>query len=223
VRTARECGTDMETICLYLEKRWVFSFLEEIRTLGLRTSRIISNMLRFSRPGDSQMVTARLPALMERAVELASIDYDLKKQYDFRHIEIVRDVDPDLPEVPCVKTEGTQVFLNLLRNAAEAMSGREDRTEDPRIILSAHRKGSKVRIKVEDNGSGMDETVRKRVFEPFFTAKDVGAGIGLGLSVSYFIITNNHHGTMRVEAIKGRGTRFIIEMPVKENLVSTAH
>ncbi len=221
VRTARACGTDMETICLYLEKRRIFSFLEEIRTLGLRTSQIVSNMLQFSRPGDSQMAPASLPALMERAVELASIDYDLKKQYDFRHIEIVRDVDSDLPEVACVRTEITQVLLNLFRNAAEAMSERENRTEEPRIVLRANRKGDRVRIEVEDNGSGMDETVRKRIFEPFFTTKAVGAGIGLGLSVSYFIITNNHHGTMRVEAIKGRGTTFIIEIPVEEGSAST--
>ena len=67
-------------------------------------------------------------------------------------------------------------------------------------------------MEIEDNGPGMDEDTRKRVFEPFFTTKPVGAGTGLGLSVSYAIITNNHRGTMEVESEPGQGTRFIIRL-----------
>ena len=85
----------------------------------------------------------------------------------------------------------------------------------PGIILRARPDGAMVRIEIEDNGPGMTEMVRKRVFEPFFTTKEVGSGTGLGLSVSYFIITNNHHGTMRVESVEGKGTKFIIELPLK--------
>jgi PAS domain S-box-containing protein len=215
VQTARECGTDVEAICLYLEKRGIFRFLESIRASGVRASRIVANMLQFSRPSESKMVTVSLPALMDRTVELASSDYNLKKQYDFRHLEIVREYDPVLPEVLCMETEISQVLLNLLKNAAEALDRQRERTDDPRIILRARRDGAMVRIEVEDNGPGMAEMVRKRVFEPFFTTKEVGSGTGLGLSVSYFIITNNHHGTMRVESVEGQGTKFIIELPIK--------
>ena len=69
-------------------------------------------------------------------------------------------------------------------------------------------------IEVEDNGPGMAEETRKRVFEPFFTTKGVGLGTGLGLSVAYFIVTNNHGGSMRVESAQGSGTRFVISLPV---------
>jgi signal transduction histidine kinase len=200
---------------MYLEKREIFRFLENIRASGVRASRIVANMLQFSRPSESEMVTVSLPALIDRTVELASSDYNLKKQYDFRHLEIVREYDPVLPEVLCKETEISQVLLNLLKNAAEALDRQRERADDPRIILRARRDGAMVRLEVEDNGPGMAEMVRKRVFEPFFTTKKVGSGTGLGLSVSYFIITNNHHGTMRVESVEGKGTKFIIELPIE--------
>jgi signal transduction histidine kinase len=73
-----------------------------------------------------------------------------------------------------------------------------------------------VRIEVADNGSGMEEKVRRRAFEPFFTTKNAGEGAGLGLSVSYFIITNNHGGTFTVESKSGEGTIFTILLPIDQ-------
>ena len=73
-----------------------------------------------------------------------------------------------------------------------------------------------MRIEVEDNGPGMDPEVSRRVFEPFYTTKAPGQGTGLGLSVSYFIVTKGHGGSMRVESEPGRGTRFIIELPAEK-------
>ena len=75
-----------------------------------------------------------------------------------------------------------------------------------------------IRIEIEDNGSGMEKAVRKRVFEPFYTTKPVGVGTGLGLSVSYFIINKYHHGEMHVESQLGMGAKFIICLPLKNNL-----
>ena len=75
-------------------------------------------------------------------------------------------------------------------------------------------------IEVEDNGPGMPEAVRKRVFEPFFTTKGVGFGTGLGLSVSYFIITENHNGTMTLESMPGSGTKFVIRLPLERSTLS---
>ncbi len=75
--------------------------------------------------------------------------------------------------------------------------------------------GAYVQIEIEDNGPGMDEAARKRIFEPFFTTKGVGQGTGLGMSVSYYIITDTHHGTMKVESQEGQWTKFTISMPVE--------
>ena len=94
------------------------------------------------------------------------------------------------------------------------MSLQENRAASPTIILRTARDGDHLRIEVEDNGPGMPEAVRKRIFEPFFTTKPVGEGTGLGLSVSYFIIVTNHGGHFDVRSLPGRGTCFVLHLPL---------
>lgn len=110
------------------------------------------------------------------------------------------------------------MLLNILRNGAQAMQ--ETGTVKPCLIVRTRfeKERKMVCMEIEDNGPGMDETTRKRVFEPFFTTKPVGVGTGLGLSVSYFIITEKHGGEMRVESTLGMGTKFIIKLPVQMNI-----
>lgn len=211
VEVASECGVRLDAMRAYLERREVLSMVDHIRSAGERAAKIIANMLQFSRRSVTRMAPADLPELIDRALALAASDYDLKKQYDFRRIEIVRDFDPTLPAVPCAATEIEQVLLNLLKNAAQAMAGS---VASARIVVRTRREGDWARIEVEDNGPGMTEEVRRRIFEPFFTTKEVGAGTGLGLSVSYMIITNNHKGGMAVESEPGNGTRFVIRLPL---------
>ncbi|MCP4629670.1 MAG: GHKL domain-containing protein, partial [bacterium] len=119
----------------------------------------------------------------------------------------------NLPRIPCTETEIEQVLLNLLTNAAWAMAN-EKSSDPPRITLLIDVEKEMARIEVEDNGPGMDEETRKRIFEPFFTTKPVGEGTGLGLSVSYMIITNNHKGVMEVESEPGKGAKFVIRLPL---------
>lgn len=156
---------------------------------------------------------------MDKILELAVTDYDLKKQYDFKSIKIVKEYEEDLPLVSCENTKIQQVILNILRNGAEAMQ-ESMKTEDktyPRFTLRlVHEENTHMlRMEIQDNGPGMNEATRKRIFEPFFTTKPVGGGTGLGLSVSYFIITENHGGTMDVVSELGKGTNFIIRLPVE--------
>ena len=87
------------------------------------------------------------------------------------------------------------------------------------LRLFRETKANMLCIEIEDNGPGMDEKIRKRIFEPFFTTKPVGVGTGLGLSVSYFIITKNHSGEMSVESTPGSGAKFIIRLPLEEKIV----
>jgi signal transduction histidine kinase len=151
-------------------------------------------------------------------VDLAGSDYDLKKKYDFRQVEILREYAFDVPPVLCEAGKIQQVLLNLLRNGAEAMqemAGKGDGYQPRFILRLGHEKeAGKVRIELEDNGPGMDAAVCKRVFEPFFTTKPTGKGTGLGLSVSYFIVAENHGGEMSVVSAPGKGTTFIVELPV---------
>jgi len=222
---AAECGTSLQTIQCYMEKRGILNFLENIRESGTRASEIINKVIRFSRPSESRMAPMNLAELTERVLELAEHDYDLRKRYDFRNIEVIREFDPEMPAVSCMETELEQVLLNLLRNAAQAMepklsasSGKTNPVHNPRIILRLIREGKMARIEVEDNGPGMEQHIVKRIFEPFFTTKPVGTGPGLGLSVSYYIITNNHKGTLTVESEPGKGTKCIIRLPLFRRL-----
>ena len=183
-------------------------------------------MLSFSRKSEGCFIPCRLPDLMDSTIEIASSDYDLKKKHDFQKIEIIREYEADLLLVVCDANKIQQVFLNIIKNGAEAMADKsrgdlsaeriEERT--PRFILRIKREDEKVRIEIEDNGPGMDESSRKRIFEPFFTTKSVGSGTGLGLSVSYFIIKENHQGEMSVESVPGEGAKFIIRLPAERRV-----
>ena len=211
---ARECGTHLEIIRCYLERRDIFRFLENIRISGERASHIVENMLSFSRRSESRKTPVDLAGLLDKAVELAAHDYDLKKKFDFRHIGIKREYQPALPLVPCVETEIEQVIFNLLRNAAQAMNQGGVQASSPRITLRLRQEKEQVAMEIADNGPGMDESHLKRIFEPFYTTKEVGVGTGLGLSVAYFIITNNHNGSMTAESSPGKGACFIIRLPL---------
>jgi signal transduction histidine kinase len=156
--------------------------------------------------------------LLDKAIELANHDYDLKKKFDFRDIRIVRRYEADMPQVPCASTEIEQVILNLLRNAAQAMSENEPQKRPPCITLHLRRENDFAAIEIADNGPGMTDTQLKRIFEPFFTTKEVGVGTGLGLSVSYFIVTNNHDGTLSAESAPDNGASFIIRLPLTDPL-----
>ena len=116
--------------------------------------------------------------------------------------------------IPCEGAKIQQVLLNILRNGAQAMQ--MAKTESPQFTLRIYRKGTPemVHMEIQDNGPGMDKKNLSKVFDPFFTTKPVGAGTGLGLSVSYFIITENHKGTMDVISEPGEGANFIIRLPV---------
>jgi signal transduction histidine kinase len=174
--------------------------LDGIQQAGARAAKIVTHMLSFSRRSTRQMAPCDLPALIDQAVEIAGNDFDLAIGFDFKGQAIIRQFDPALGPVPGTANELEQVLLNLLKNAAQAIHQREDDSEPGRIILRTRLNPPWAEIQVEDNGVGMSESVRKRTFEPFFTTKEIGQGTGLGLSVSYFIITNNHKGQMEVQS-----------------------
>ncbi len=209
---AAECSTTIENINEYVRKRQILELLEGIRDSGARAAQIVSNMLQFSRLSQSHKEPCSLPELIERTLKLAASDYDLERRYDFKHIEIKREFDPDVPEIFCIGTEIEQVILNLLMNAAQAVFSH---SKHPEITIRISREDDWAVMSVQDNGPGMDQTTLRRVFEPFYTTKDPGSGTGLGLSVSYFIITNNHNGQMFVESVPGQGARFTVQLPVQ--------
>lgn len=211
---AERAGIELETVNHYLQSREVPQLLDGIQQAGARAAKIVTHMLSFSRRSNRQMAPCDLPALIDQAVEIAGNDFDLTIGFDFKGQAIIRQFDPQLGPVPGTANELEQVLLNLLKNAAQAIHLREDDSEPGRIILRTRLNPPWAEIQVEDNGIGMSENVRKRTFEPFFTTKEIGQGTGLGLSVSYFIITNNHKGQMEVHSTLGQGTCFTLRLPL---------
>ncbi|MBT7151321.1 MAG: PAS domain S-box protein, partial [Deltaproteobacteria bacterium] len=213
VQSATTHGINLNNLQNYLKERKILDYLVGINESGQRAAKIIKDMLLFSRKSESTMAPTNLLEIMENVLDLAGKNYDLKKKYDFRSIDIIREFEPNLPLISCTATEIEQVVLNLLSNAAWAMAN-EKRNTPPQITLRVKIEKQMARIDIEDNGPGIDEDIKKRIFEPFFTTKPLGEGTGLGLSVSYMIITNNHRGTMEVESEIGKGTNFIIKLPL---------
>ncbi len=219
VKAAETAGTTLEAIHSFMEARGILRMITTINESGQRVAEIVDNMLSFARKSDASISSHNLAELMDKTLELAATDYDLKKQYDFKTIEILKEYEDNLPMLLCEGAKIQQVLLNVLRNGAQAMQENMKIHDEnkPRLILRLmlEIKTNMLRIEIEDNGPGMDEAISKRIFEPFFTTKPVDAGTGLGLSVSYFIITENHGGTMNVVTTPGKGANFIICLPLE--------
>ena len=205
-------GAEMALVHAYLEERGVFEFVASIQEACQRASTIVADMLAFSRSGDTRMAETRVPDLLESVARLAANDMDMRLPQGGR-IALELEVPADIGTVQCDSSKIQQVLLNLVRNALQAI---KEQAGDiaPRIILRARREPAHLVLEVEDNGPGMDLDTQRRAFEPFFTTKEVGVGTGLGLSVSYFLIVDQHKGTIDVESQPGQGARFVIRLPV---------
>jgi signal transduction histidine kinase len=214
LKAADELGIPLEKIIKYMDKRGIIHMLDNINESGLRVSDIIYNMLSFVRKSEGNIALHNLENILDKTLDLAVSDYNMKKKYDFKQINIIKLYDGNLPLVACDRTKIQQVIFNLLSNGAQALFS--EGKEHPEIYIRTSYDSVRdlVILVIEDNGPGMDESIRKRVFEPFFTTKPKGVGTGLGLSVFYFIITENHKGEMLVESQPGCGAKFIIRLPV---------
>ena len=213
IEAAAKAGVTMEGVNAYLELRGVPELFSGLRDSARRASAIVSNMLEFSRRTNSAWLPAEVNSLVDKALDLCLQDYNLAERYDFRRVDLVRDFDPGNPVVRCSPAQIQQVIFNIVRNAAQALFA--EGTPRPAITVSTRQAGDRVTIEVADNGPGMDEAMRRKIFEPFFTTKCPGEGTGLGLSVSYFIVKENHGGEIEVESEPGAGTRFIVSLPVE--------
>lgn len=213
---AGEIGLDLELMARYMKARKLDLFIRDIREAGIRAAFIVRNMLDFSRKGASTRTMCRLADVAGKALSLAQSDYDLKRHYDFRNIRVDIGEEPGVPSVFCNETEIEQVFLNFFRNSAQAMAQAPVPLADPHVSvrISTLSEGW-VRVRFEDNGPGVPPEAQRRIFEPFFTTKKPGEGTGLGLSVSYFIVTSGHGGRIHVSQGDEGGACFTVELPVQ--------
>ncbi|MEA1973717.1 MAG: ATP-binding protein, partial [Candidatus Cloacimonadota bacterium] len=221
---AEEVGISLELVKEYMQRRNIFEMVDRIKLSGKKAAEIVSNMLAFSRNDKQQTSSQSIVKLVDNSIDLSGINYNVKKKFDFKNIKIIRDYESDLPNIDCNKGKIQQVFMNILKNGSEAMF--EKKQVDvgkyhPKFIvrISQKIKNKMVRIEIEDNGPGMNKKTMNQIFEPFFTTKDPDLGTGLGLSLSFFIVTKDHLGEMYVESELGVGTKFIIELPIEIKII----
>ena len=176
-----------------------------------RVTRIVGAMKDFSHPGMESKVHVDLNHSIESTLIISHNEWKYLAQVE-------TDYAPDLPPVPCFPGELNQVILNLVVNAAHAIQEAKEKGDPDRqgrIRISTRKEGEEVVIRVEDNGTGIPEAIRQRIFEPFFTTKPIGKGTGQGLAIAHSVIVDKHKGHLRLESELGKGTTFIIALPLE--------
>ena len=189
--------------------------LVKISQHGGRAASIVRGMLEHSRTSSGERTPTDLNQLADEYLRLAY--HGLRAKDKTFNATLEPDFDPDLPLVPVLAQDLGRVLLNLLSNAFYAVRQRQQRGAagySPTVRVSTRRVGDEVEIRVRDNGGGIPESVKQKIFQPFFTTKPTGEGTGLGLSLSYDIVTQGHGGTLTVDSHEGQGTEFLIRLPV---------
>ena len=210
-KTAQELGTTIETIAEYTRLRGCEKMIHSISDAGQRAAKIVENVQSFSHHGVSNFISCAITDLLERTVELAGSDHDMRHHFDFRKISIVREYR-SVPNVCCEASQIQQVILILLKNAAQALT---KNTAVPQITLRLFPFGENhACLQIEDNGPGMEPDVVERIFDPFYTTQVVGKGVGLGLSIAYFMAVHNHNGRLSVTSTPGSGSCFEMVLPL---------
>jgi signal transduction histidine kinase len=212
MQDAAECGLDLMALDVYMENKSIHRLFDAVTDSGMQAAKIVDNILSFSRKDDGSQTIVDANKLVADTLELVRNDYDLKTNYDFRKIEVAFHApDADL-RIRCKVSMIQQVLLNILRNGAQAMSGAG--VTSPRFEITLSREPEMVVIRIADNGPGIEKAMQKRIFEPFFTTKGPDDGTGLGLSVSFFILSEAHDGSLEVQSNPGEGAAFILKLPV---------
>ena len=190
--------------------------LQKIHHHGQRASVIVKGMLEHSRTSDGKKELTDFNALADEYLRLAY--HGLRANDKSFNAEFNTAFDPELPVVPVVPQDIGRVLLNLINNAFYAVDQRARQGQDkkyiPTVTVGTRALDGKIEVTVSDNGSGIPEHIREKIFQPFFTTKPTGEGTGLGLSLSYDIITKGHGGRLEVDTTKGVGTEFIVQLPI---------
>jgi len=189
---------------------------EKIAHHGNRADAIVKSMLQHSRKTSAQKELTDINALCDEYLRLSY--HGLRAKDKSFNAEFDTKFDTTLPLISVIPQDIGRVILNLINNAFYAVNARQKMEQQgdykPQVIISTRKEGNQVVIEVADNGTGMTEQVKEKIFQPFFTTKPTGEGTGLGLSLSYDIVTKGHGGELRVETKEGIGTEFIIQLPI---------
>jgi signal transduction histidine kinase len=188
---------------------------EKITHHGNRADAIVKSMLQHSRKTSAQKELTDINALCDEYMRLfyhglRAKDKSFNAEYDTKF-------DTNLPLISVIPQDIGRVILNLINNAFYAVNARQKMEQDsgykPLVTLTTSKQGDQVVIEVADNGTGMPEQVKEKIFQPFFTTKPTGEGTGLGLSLSYDIVTKGHGGSINVSTSTNQGTVVSVQLP----------
>ncbi len=178
-----------------------------------RVADIVRAMKDFAHPDPKEKVQTDIHKAIESTITVS--------RNEWKYVADVKtDFDPDIPMVPCLPGEFNQVILNMIVNAAHALADVAGDKPDGKgtIKISTRRRDDLAEIRISDTGPGIPENIQSRIFEPFFTTKEVGKGTGQGLSIANSVVVEKHGGTLSLESEKGKGTTFIICLPLENQI-----
>ena len=195
-------------------------FLQLLRSMQVGTDRIreiVKSLRTFSRLDEADIKAIDLHESIDSTLMI--LQNRLKAKSSRSSIEVIREYG-SLPRVECYSGQLNQVLMNLLANAIDALEeAMADNLDlEPKIwIRTQTQEGDRLEVRIADNGPGIPQSAIAKLFDPFFTTKPIGQGTGLGLSISYQIIVDRHGGQLRCESTPGRGTEFILEIPLHQS------
>jgi len=188
---------------------------EKIIHHGKRAGAIVKGMLQHSRTSSGQKELSDINALADEYLRLAY--HGLRAKDKSFNSEIKTDFDKTIGKINIVSQDIGRVILNLINNAFYAVSEKKKHAPngyEPTVTLTTKKDNGKIEVKVKDNGNGIPDSIKEKIFQPFFTTKPAGQGTGLGLSLAYDIV-KAHGGDIKVDTREGEGSEFIIELASK--------
>ncbi|MBE9104249.1 GAF domain-containing protein, partial [Nostoc cf. edaphicum LEGE 07299] len=192
--------------------------LDSMKVGSSRIRTIILSLRNFSRLDESEMKPVNIHEGIDSTLMI--LQHRLKENNNRAEIEVFKEY-AQLPDIICYAGQLNQVFMNILSNAIDALeeynNGEDSPRKNPQIrIRTELGEVNTLKIRIADNGYGMTAQVQQKIFDPFFTTKAVGSGTGLGLSISYQVVVDKHKGQLSCESTPGKGTEFVIEIPMQQ-------
>ncbi len=172
-----------------------------------RVAKIVRAMKEFSHPGTDEKTATDINKAIENTLSVS--------RNEWKYVaEVLTVFDTSLPLIPCLLSEFNQVILNIIINATHAIADVVGNGAKGIITVSTQRNGNWAEIRIQDTGTGIPETARSKIFDPFFTTKPIGKGTGQGLAIAHDIVVRKHGGTIDFETATGKGTTFVIRIPI---------
>ena len=212
LKPTEEIETALEDLDIDFVRQDLPKLLKSMSVGTERIREIVLSLRNFSRLDESEVKTVDIHEGIDST--LVILNHRLKSDNEKKAIAVTKQYG-ELPMVDCYPSQLNQVLMNILANAIEAL----EKQPDPEIAIATEVKQDFVNIRIKDNGPGIPQALQPQILDPFFTTKPVGKGTGIGMSISYQIVTQRHKGQLYCQSTLGQGTKFTIQIPIRQTLL----